>query len=76
MLVCFHICIIDCFLSVLIYVYMYVGWRYHPNFVTDTSIEIEQVCRLCQRCLGSHAPYSEHMSPSWSQILSPLFRDN
>ena len=27
-------------------------------------------------CWGSHALYGAHMSPSWSQMLSPISRDN
>jgi hypothetical protein len=56
--------------------YMYVGVALPPQLVTDVAIEIEKVNRLCQRCRGSHALYGEHMSLSWSQMLSPTFKDN
>jgi hypothetical protein len=41
------------------------GWHYHPNFVTDASIEIEQVSRLCQRC------YMKFVK-GFSQLCAPL----
>ena len=47
------------------------GWYHHPIYYWYILLRFIRNSSY-QRCWGSHVLYSEHMSPSWIQMLSPI----
>jgi hypothetical protein len=75
MLDCFHICIlIVLFEFICICLYM-LGWHYRPIFVANAPIELSRsagYARDAEVLMRS----TVSTSSSWSQMLSPISRDN